>query len=131
MKYSLTALLLAVALPLVACSSFEAVNGNLSGTARKLGDLEGIERIDGEVHFDDSGLAVYQVTLMNEDSDEAWVEYIAHWYDEVGIKVNNPTRHWRKVNIQPDSHLPLRSVAPSMKAVHCEIQIREPRNSAQ
>ena len=68
---------------------------------------------------------------MNEDSDEAWVEYIAHWYDEVGIKVNNPTRHWRKVNIQPGSNLPLRSVAPSMKAVHCEVQIREPRNSAQ
>ncbi|MBC8403696.1 MAG: DUF1425 domain-containing protein [Planctomycetes bacterium] len=128
MNRILTLLLLA-ALPLAACSTVDAENGPLSGTARQLGSVDNIEMTDGVIRFDDSDLAVYQVTLINQDNDQAWVEYHAWWFDEGGIEIRNPSAAWIRMNIQPGSHRAVRSVAPSMKAVRCEIQIREPQDS--
>jgi uncharacterized protein YcfL len=122
-------LLLLAALPLAACSTVDAENGPLSGTARQLGSVDNIEMTNGVIRFDDSDLAVYQVTLINEDNDPKWVEYHAWWSDESGIEIRNPSGAWIRLNIQPGSHRAVQSVAPSMKAVHCEIQIREPQDS--
>jgi uncharacterized protein YcfL len=125
MNRFLTACFLAAALPLAACSSVDADYGPLSGTARALGEVDGVDLSEGMIRFDDSDLAVYQITARNTDDEEKWIEYRARWFDDQGIEVDDATRTWLSVNIQPGSYVPLKAVAPTMKAVRCEIEIRE------
>jgi uncharacterized protein YcfL len=129
MNRFLTACFLAASLPLAACSSVDADYGPLSGTASLQGEVDDIEMSEGMIRFDDSGLAVYQMTATNTDSDEKWIEYRARWFDDQGIEVDDATRLWIRVNIQPGSDVALKSIAPNMKAVDCKIKIREARST--
>ncbi len=130
MNRILTTLLLAAIVPLASCSSVEVENGPLSGNAQIVGSVPGVEMTDATIRFDDSDLAVYQVMLLNDNSDPTWVEYRANWFDEGGIEVPNATRLWKKILLQGGARQAVRSIAPTMKAVECFIQIREPQSSA-
>ncbi len=130
MNRILTTLILAAIVPLASCSSVEVENGPLSGDARIVGSISGVEMETAVIRFDDSDLAVYQVMLNNENDDQTWVEYRAHWFDEGGIEVKNPTRVWKRVLMQAGARQAFRSIAPSMKAVECFMEFREPVSSA-
>lgn len=130
MNRILTTLLLAAIVPLASCSSVEVENGPLSGNARIVGSISGVEMDDAVVRFDDSDLAVYQVMLINKNDDQTWIEYRAHWFDEGGIEVHNATRTWKRVLMQGGARQAVRSIAPSMKAVECFMEFREPVSSA-
>ena len=119
--------LLPILASLGACSSTQADYGPLSGDARVVGKVSKVELKDGRVRFDDSGLAVYQVILVNKDDDARWIEWRAQWYDLEGFQINDPARAWLRVNMQPESQVPLKSIAPSALASDCIIEIREPK----
>jgi uncharacterized protein YcfL len=112
---------------LVACSSNGVQNGDLSGATRTVGDsdINGvIERSDERISFTRSDFAVYQVNLTNDDNDDVRVEYRAFWYDADGIEVQSAVRSWRPLFIAAGSHHSVRSIAPNMEAVRCEIEVR-------
>lgn len=128
MNRSLLALLLLL-VPAGACSTVDADYGPLSGTTRELGSLSGVDLRDPRVRYDDSGMAVYQITVVNEDDEQRWVEWRARWFDEQGFEVRDPSQAWRRVSIEPNSYQPLRSIGPAPQAMRCEIEIRDPQTS--
>lgn len=111
----------------IGCSSAGVENGDLSGATRPVGDSE-IEDIlifeDERIAFSRSDLAVYQVDLINDDGKDVRAEYRARWFDDDGIEVPSPVRSWRPLFIPAGSHQPVRSVAPNMEAVRCEVEVR-------
>ena len=112
---------------LVACSSNGVHNGDLSGAARPVGDSDiedVIEFGDERVSYGRAEFAVYQVELINDDSDDVRIEYRARWFDDDGIEVESVVRSWRPVFIPAGSHQPVRSTAPNMQAVRCEVEVR-------
>lgn len=120
-------LLLTPVLFVAACGSNEASYGPLTGTARFVGDdaVDGIlELEDAQVRFTETDLAVYQVELVNYDEDQVIVEVRPNWFDEGGVRINDVTRHWEIVRVEGRSRTPYTSVAPSVKAVRCETEIR-------
>jgi uncharacterized protein YcfL len=128
MNRLLSVLLLSTALPLAACASTEADYGPLSGNAASVGNVDDVELRDAIIRYDNSGLAVYQVTLVNEDDEERWIEWRSRWFDLEGFEINDPSRTWQRVNMQPNGYQPLRSIAPSALATRCEVQVREPKD---
>jgi hypothetical protein len=120
-----SALLLGAALPLAACSSTQADYGPLSGDTGVIGKVDDLDLRDPIVRYDNSGLAVYQITAVNEDKEMLWIEWRPRWFDLEGFEVNNPANTWQRVNIQPRGFTPLKSVAPSALATDCKIEIRE------
>jgi len=123
-----SAILMAVLL-LAACSSNEVTSGPLSGTSRFVGDSDiedMVEMENGRIEFSESDLPVYQVDLINNDEDDVQAEYMAHWYDDRGIEVNDPTRGWRPIFIAGGGRHPIRVFAPSVEATRCEVEVRLP-----
>jgi uncharacterized protein YcfL len=118
---------LAALVGLVACSASGVRNGDLSGAARPVGDpdIEDVVEFENErIAFGRSDLAVYQVEIVNDDDDDLRIEYRARWFDADGIEVDSVVRSWRPLFIPGGSHQPIRSNAPSMEAVRCEIEVR-------
>jgi|FLOH01.1.fsa_nt_gi uncharacterized protein YcfL len=112
---------------LVACSAAGVRNGDLSGATRAVGDsdIDGIIKFGQErISFSRSDFAVYQVELINEDDDDVRVEYQAYWYDADGIEVPSVVRSWRPVFIAAGDHHSIRSSAPNMEAVRCEMKVQ-------
>ncbi len=128
MKHLLPAVLLACALPLASCSSAKAEYEDLSGNAYALGGVDDVELRDAIVRFDDSGLAVYQVRLINEDDDTRWIEWRSRWFDDQGFEVKDQADAWRRIKLFPNGEEPLRSLAPSPAATRCEVQIRKAKD---
>ena len=113
---------------LCGCSSPGVENGELSGNTRTIGSADdGIELEQERIRFGDNDLAIYQVTLRNTHSARHTFEYRARWFDAEGMEVDDATRSWRPLVLDGGSFTPVRSVAPSMKALRCEIEVREHR----
>jgi len=121
-------LLCLVLAPLCGCSSSGVEFGDLSGNTRTIGDAdEGIELEQERISYGDNDLAIYQVTLRNALSTRHTFEYRARWFDADGMEVADATRSWRPLVLDGGSFTPVRSVAPNMKALRCEIEVREHR----
>ena len=127
MNRLLSALLLGAWLPLAACSSTKADYGPLEGDTGVIGKVDDLELRDPIIRYDNSGLAVYQITAINEDDDTLWIEWRPRWFDLEGFEVNNPANTWQRVNILPRGFTPLKSIAPSALATNCRIEIRKAR----
>ena len=114
--------------PLCGCSSTGVEFGDLSGNTRTIGDADdGIELEQERIRYGDNDLAIYQVTLRNTLSTRHTFEYRASWYNAEGMEIDNATRSWRPLVLDGGSFTPVRSVAPNIKAVHCDIEVREHR----
>jgi uncharacterized protein YcfL len=116
-----------VLLGTAACSSAGVENGPLSGSARYVGDddIDDIIELSTErISFGRSDFAVYQVELQNQDQDDVQVEYRARWFDAEGIEMQSVTRSWKKLYVAGRSYQPVKSVAPNMEAVRCELEVR-------
>lgn len=111
---------------LVACSANGVENGDLSGATRPVGqgDVEDIiEFGDERISFSRSDMAVYQVDLINRDNENVRVQYRARWYDADGIEVRSVASSWSNVYVYAGSHRSVKSVAPNMEAVRCEMEV--------
>lgn len=123
---SLSFLSLLALATLYGCSSPGVENGELSGNTRTIGDADdGIELEQERVRFGDNDLAIYQVTLRNTHSTRQTFEFRARWFDAEGMEIDDATRSWRPLVLDGGSFTPVRSVAPNMKALRCEIEVRE------
>jgi uncharacterized protein YcfL len=119
-------------LGLAACSSPGVRNGDLSGIGRYVGDddIEDVIELERErIAYSRNDLAVFQVDLVNQDDKDRRVEYRARWFDPDGIEVLDAARSWRPVFVPGRSSTPVRSTAPNMEAVRCEIEVRLHRPS--
>lgn len=111
---------------LVACSANGVKNGDLSGATRPVGNGDVgdiIEFGDERISFSRSDVAVYQVDLINRDDENVRVQYKAQWYDADGIEVDSVARSWSTVYVYAGSHKAVKSVAPNMEAVRCEMEV--------
>ncbi|HEX9792686.1 MAG TPA: YcfL family protein [Planctomycetota bacterium] len=113
---------------LAACSAPNAYeNTDSSGSVRFVGapSVDGwVEALDARTGRADSGLAVYQVDLYNRTAARLALESRARWFDEQGLEIEQPTRHWEVVFIPAGSREPVRSTAPNASAERCEMEIR-------
>ncbi|MCH2101361.1 MAG: YcfL family protein [Planctomycetes bacterium] len=127
MNRLISALLFSLWIPLAACSSTKADYGPLKGDTGVIGKVRDLELRDPIIRYDNSGLAVYQITAINEDDKTLWIEWRPRWFDLEGFEVNSPANAWQRVNIVPRGFTPLKSIAPSVLAAICRIEIRKAR----
>ena len=123
----LAAALCALALAGGACSSSGVHNGPLSGAATTVGDPAVNDLIElgrERVTFGENDLAVYQFEIFNRGRESVRVEYRARWFDDDGIEIEDASRTWSPVFVSAGSSHPVRSVARSMKAVRCVVEVR-------
>ena len=121
-----SALFLIALAALGGCSSPGVENGELSGSTHAVGAADnGIELEQEHIRFGDNDLAIYQVTLRSTHSNRHSFEYRARWFDTEGMEIDDATRSWRPLVLDGGSSSPIRSVAPNMKALRCEIEVRE------
>lgn len=103
-------------------------NGPLAGNVLFVGptNLSRVIEANHEwVELDDTGLAVYQVELINTDNQDLKVDVRARWYDDDGLEIDSPVRAWRVLFIPAGSSMPARDVAPNAQAVRCRMEVRQ------
>lgn len=119
-----------VVLLLSACGSTRVSEGGLAGDSALVGDqkIESLVSLERpRVGYGENELAVYQVDLVNECSDNLSLEVKAFWYDKNGILVDDATRAWVPVHLPADGRATIRRDAPRMTAVECRIEVRLPQ----